>query len=355
VGIATWLLLSSAAWAQAPSGEHSSDAAASVPAPASPVLGRWIDLQNATLNVRYRFVDTSEGIVTANQLQHRETLRARVKFDSRGRYALHFGVFTGVRFTSGWDNTRWGISPAQKNLAFKALYLAAQPIPGIDVEAGGLYIVKGESTELTTYDDDGYVMGERITIRRPHDTYFDEIAVTSAYFTRDPSTISVARRFRHIDEPNYRHMLVRKALGKRLGVSADYTAVDRSRTWRQAIRVDTRETAVFDSVVVEAYQRTRQQRARGFAVTTIKTLSAHVAINAGYASIDAYYGGLNADRFNIGNRAFAMATYTFSPQFLASAFVTTAVGRNERLPQRTLTNIVFTYNALPALRRTGLF
>jgi hypothetical protein len=150
-GVTAWLLLSSVAWAQPPS-----------PPPSPPALGRWIDLQNATLNLRYRFVDTSDGVVTTNQLQHRETLRARVKFDSRGRYALHLGVFTGVRFTSGWDNTGWGINPAQKNLAFKASYLSAQPLAGVDVEAGGLYIVKGESTEVTTYDDDGYVMGERL-------------------------------------------------------------------------------------------------------------------------------------------------------------------------------------------------
>src|SRR6266852_8601776 len=112
---------------------------------------RWFELQNATLNIRYRFVDTSAGTITTNQVQYKATLRGRVKFDKPGRYSLNFGVFTGTRFTSSWDNTGWGINDAQKNLAFKTLYFAAKPIAGIECQVGGLYIVKGESTEFTTY------------------------------------------------------------------------------------------------------------------------------------------------------------------------------------------------------------
>src|SRR5688500_7812089 len=69
--------------------------------PAPPALARWFELQNATLNVRYRVIDTSAGIVTTNQVQHRETLRGRVKFDKSAKYTWNFGVFTGTRFTSG--------------------------------------------------------------------------------------------------------------------------------------------------------------------------------------------------------------------------------------------------------------
>ena len=50
-----------------------------------------------------------------------------------------------------------------------------------------------------------------------------------------------------------------------------------------------------------------------------------------------------------------MATYVFSPRFTGSAFLTRAVGNEIALPQRTLLNLIFTYNALPDLRRTGVF
>ena len=35
---------------------------------------RWLDLQNATLSLRFRYVDNSADVTTTRQLQHRETL-----------------------------------------------------------------------------------------------------------------------------------------------------------------------------------------------------------------------------------------------------------------------------------------
>jgi hypothetical protein len=328
---------------------------ANTPSAAS-FVRRWLDLQNATVNLRFRYVDNSAGRVTTRQLQHRETLRGRLKFDPHGRYALNFGLFTGVRFTSGWDNTPWGLADAQRNLAFKALYGSAQPISGVEIQVGGLYIIKGESTELTTYDEDGYIMGERITVRRPKQFFFDQISVTSAYFVggTDDVNIPVSKRFPHIDEPNYQHYLVDKKIGTRAAVSADYTLESHRRTWRQAARMNVRELRLVDSVIFENYQRTNIDRAQGFAVTAEKALTRTLTLQGGYANIDPRYGPLNADRFNIGKRAFTTAIFNSGP-ITASFFVTTAVGDNGVLPQKTLSNTVVTYNFLPALKRTGLF
>ena len=71
--------------------------------------------------------------------------------------------------------------------------------------------------------------------------------------------------------------------------------------------------------------------------------------------IDPLYGGLNSDRFNIGKRVFITTTVSISPGLTASYYITTAVGHNVDLPLRTMSNLVFAYNALPDLRRTGLF
>lgn len=94
------------------------------------------------------------------------------------------------------------------------------------------------------------------------------------------------------------------------------------------------EFRVIDTVVLETDERTNRTADHGFALTLEKALHRKLRVNRGYASIDPRYGILNADRFQIGNRAF---------------------GNDILLPQRTLSNIVFTYNALPALKRTGLF
>jgi hypothetical protein len=186
--------------------------------------------------------------------------------------------------------------------------------------------------------------------------FFDELSATVGYFSFDPAEIGVSKRVTYLnDRPNYGHFLVGKHVGARAGLSADFTSVGGARTWRAAATVTTRELHVADSILVEGYKRTNRNPDYGFAVSVDKALSRRVGLNWGYARIDPFYGGLNADRFNIGKRAFFMTTFTLSSRFNASAFVTTAVGDNVTLPQRTLLNFVFTYNALPDLRRTGLF
>jgi len=42
---------------------------------------RWFDLQTATLNTRYRYVESSALVISANQMQHKESFRGRLKFD----------------------------------------------------------------------------------------------------------------------------------------------------------------------------------------------------------------------------------------------------------------------------------
>lgn len=334
---------------------HAQTAPPPQPKPA-PLLARWLDVQNATLNTRYRFADNSAGTVTTNQVQHRESLRARFKFDAPGKYALNIGVFSGSRFTSSWNNTGIGRGDWQKTLGVRALFFAAQPIAGVEAQYGSLFIVKGESTEITTYDEDGYVIGQRISLRRPRELFFDEISATVAYFTGDPAEFGVSKRIKYLDErPNYGHFLVEKRAGARAGLSADFTSVGGAHTWRAAANVNTGELRVVDSVLFENYKRTNRNPAYGFALTANKAVTRKLGVNGGYARIDPFYGGLNSDRFNIGTRLFVGAAYALSTRFAASAFFTRAVGNDGPLPQRTLLNLILSYNALPDLRRTGLF
>ncbi len=319
-------------------------------------LARWVDVQNATLTVRYRVIDNSAGIVTTNQVQHREGLRVRFKFDPDGRYALNLGAFSGSRFTSSWNNTGIGRGSWEDPLAFRALYASAEPVAGVEGHYGSMYILKGESTEITTYDDDGYVIGQRVTVRRPRDLFFDELSATVGYLTAVTTEIGFSKRTKYLnDRPNYGHYLLGKKIGARGGISADFTSVDGARTWRGATNTNTRALHVIDSILFEGYKRTNHNPDWGFAVSLNKALDRRTGLTWGYARIDPNYGGLNADRFNIGKRVFATVSYTFSPRFSASWFVTTAVGNNVPLPQRTLSNLVFTYNSLPDLRRTGWF
>src|SRR5437773_2343752 len=62
---------------------------------ATPTFGRWIDLQTATLALRYAYNETSSGIRTFNRLQHSEIFKARFKFDNDGKYSLNAGLSSG--------------------------------------------------------------------------------------------------------------------------------------------------------------------------------------------------------------------------------------------------------------------
>lgn len=172
--------------------------------PPEPPLRRWLDVQAFSLDTRYRLTADNEDVLATNQLQYKESLRARLNLDAGKRYTVSVGYFTGNSFGSAWDN--WGVG---NNTAFdrtnnyvKQLYASAIAVPGLVFQYGGLYLTRGESDELLTYDSDGYLVGERMSVRRPKELFVDEITVTrGAIGPRD--TPSLMRRWGLLKEPNY--------------------------------------------------------------------------------------------------------------------------------------------------------
>lgn len=94
--------------------------------------------------------------------------------------------------------------------------------------------MRGESSEITSYDNDGYLMGQRLTLS-PH-RVVDELIVTAGYLGdfRDPS---VTRRLHRLSE-NYGQVLVKKKLTDRLTASADFTEEEGERTRHGAFQGD---------------------------------------------------------------------------------------------------------------------
>jgi hypothetical protein len=325
-------------------------AAAQEPAaPPPPPLRRWFEIDFAQIAARYRVIETSDGRVTNNHVQHRQQFRARVKADARGRYALHTGVFTGTSFISSWNNTGLGTGDPVTNLRLKQLFASAMPIEGVQGQVGGLYVIRGESTEITTYDEDAFIVGERVQVTRPADLWLDEIAFTNAELSHVGQP-SITHRWHGFSHPNYRHLLVRKRVG-RVAASADVTSLEGSRTLRAAAAA----TFPAGTLRVEGYRRMRALPAGGFAVTLERPVTTWLRAAGGYASVDLGYGGLNADRFDRGRRVFATTTVTFTPWLNVGLFATRAFASDVVLSNRTRFDAVLTYNLLHSLRRTGIF
>ena len=321
----------------------------------------WFEPQTITMSARYRFVQTNGDQTTADQLQFKDAFRARFNLDRDRRVSIHVGAFSGSSFTSSWDATGIGSGQASADTYVKQLFASVAPMHGLELQFGGLYINHGESTEITSYDDDGYVMGERVTLRRPAQAYFDEISLTRAALG-SPSMPGVFRRLHLLDRQNYWQAAVVKHVGSAISASADVTDVAGVATARAAVAVHFRKSAPLSTVRFEQYRRFANRSAEpvpvegsryatGFAVVGERPITSHVRLQAGYADIDAAYGGLNADRIQRGKRVFAIAAIPIAGPLSAQLFATQAFTRSYSITNRTRFDAVITYDLLAAFQK----
>lgn len=318
------------------------------PAPAP--VHRWYEAQAISLDARYRLIESSAGVRSANHLQHKQTFKGALRFDAQGRYTLQANAGTGSSFTGSWENAGPGTGEADARFGVRHLYVSAVPVHGLEAQVGGLGLVRGEGTEITTYDNDGYVMGERVSVKRPDVLYLDEVSISAGYLG-DVNTPSVFARADRLDEHNYTQALVGKTLGRRAAASVDWTKAAGVTTWRQAIRIGTKESRAVDAIRLELYQRTSGEHAGGFAVTAERALPGKVALGVGYASIDRDYGGLNGDRFNRGTRLFVDAKMPLVRDLSLNVFYTAAVRNDYPIGNAHRFDVVVGYNVLKALQR----
>ncbi|MEW5979418.1 MAG: hypothetical protein AB1898_26785 [Acidobacteriota bacterium] len=317
-------------------------------------LSRWLRVESAILSSRYRYSENSEGIATGNGAQHREAFKGNFNFDSSGRYQVVAGVFAGNGITRGWSNTGWGSGSGQTNVFLKQLYFSGRPVSGLHLEYGGLYVLHGESTEITSYDYHVYLVGQRISLQRPTRFFLDEISITYAYLG-DFDQPNLLKRFDRLKKSNYHQYLVSKKLGRQMVVSADYTSAAGSKIFRQAFKTRLPARVPVDSLHFENYQRTGCRPGYGIGAYLEKLLLKRLKIGGGYASIDRNYGSLNSDHFSIGKRLYATANLGISPGFGIAVFVTRSVANDHPLPVRTRLDLVLSYNLLGLVNRAGLF
>ncbi len=343
---------------------------------------RWIDLNEMDFSLRYRSVFDSNNAHQYDQAQQRSIVDGKLKFDRAGRYGVIFHASTGKYFNwafsdfmgggneRGFDREFARATPTQQvavdayetptqdalqiasggwSFYMRRLYLDIEPLTGIEGQYGSLDINRGAASEITTYDNDGYIDGGRITIKRPKKLFFDEASITYAYFG-DLYTPNFFARGERLAHSNYHQFLLRKQAGKRVNASFDYTWQDASNTIREAAEVNLPETRVVDAVRFEAYQRLNQisfrgvqdfvPGAKGYAVTGTKRRIYHrLDLEGGYAHIDEHQAvltqsesaatltmGVNGDSYGMGNRYFVRPTIKLTTCLAATGFYTHEIG-----------------------------
>jgi hypothetical protein len=367
------------------------------PANEKPLTSRWLDLETLSNSERYRNAYAVGGVRDFDNAQQRSLIVGKIMLDSEGRYEIGFRASSGRYFNWAYSSytgasvishvsepdflpsfltvpEQFALYQAEladpAGLAFltsslnskggqfymRELYLSATPVKQVTVEFGSFGFERGLSTEITTFDEDGYLSGERIRFRDSRHLFFDEVGFTNAFFG-DLGTPNLFDRGSSLKKFNYRQVFAKKQLNTRVGFSGEYTWQTGIDTLREAVVVRAKESRIVDSVRFEAYERLNAaifpgvaqspigpiaplslQGASGFAVAAEKKLG-KLSGDIGYASIDKNYSAysqyrllavagfpLNGDAYGQGNRPFVHASYKISPGVTAFGFYTHEVG-----------------------------
>ena len=335
-------------------------------------VDRWLALDSFTYSARYRSVFDTNGAHSFDQGQQRLIAHGEFKFDPQGRYGVGFHLSSGryfnwayADFIGGGQHTFMNNVEAKSpflkglfeavpapagfynsggaQLYFRQVFLTAEPVRGIEAQFGGFAINHGVNSEATSYDDDGYMTGERFTVRRPKQLWVSEVSYTRG-FLGDYYTPNFFARGQSLAKSNYWQILGQKDFGKRMSISADYTATTPDsgvpsdfplvKTTREGISADVHETRVFDKVHFEAYQRINGGSflyygspvgftdGKGYALTVTKDFKKRISVDAGIALIDADYYinvglnvraallglAVNGDQYGLGERYFVRPT-----------------------------------------------
>jgi len=362
--------------------------AATAPAPSHALTERWLNLTTFTHSERYRNQYSNVGYHYFEDGQERSVLAGKIKFDSGGKYAIGFRASTGRTFNWSYsDFAGEGFAARLKNpndgneildpsqdpaiaaaaaadpvgvaeiqgiqstgwqFYLRELYLSASPINHVTLEVGSFGLERGLSTEITTFDDDGYIAGERVRINDPKHLFVDELSATSAYFG-DFYTPNLFQRGSSFTKSNYRQVAARKQLTPRIGISAEYNWISltvKTNTVREAIVVDTKESRIVDKVRLEVYERLNRvnlqgddnRPRQGFALVGQKAIG-KLSGDFGVASIDRDYGlyggssfaqevgfSFNGDNYNVGIRILSHLNFKITPAITAFGFYTRITG-----------------------------
>ena len=331
---------------------------------------RWIDFQSGTIEIRYRHIESSAGETTANQIQHKQAFKGALKLDAAGHYTLQSSLGTGNSFTGSWDATGAGTGQPAWDFRVRRLFVQAVPTSGFELSAGSFDALRGEGSEITTLDNDAYLEGYRVSIKRPSRLHVDEVAVTLAYLG-DLNEPNVFTRLDRMSDHNYSQILVAKrwtlAAGGAAGVtgnglrrdeiaiSCDWTALEGVDTLRQAVRLASHALAVVDGVRFEHYWRISGDKAYGFAMVVDKALTRRLTAAGGFSHTDRNFPPLNGDRYGRGKRLLAETRLALRPDLTLGVFYTNGLANDFPVAGNRRVDVVLAYNVLKALQQAHLW
>ena len=110
-----------------------------------------------------------------------------------------------------WPLSTTSILAGGRQFFVRELNVSATLVQWLAMEVGSFAIEKGYSSEITSFDDDGYISGERLSLRDQKQFWFDQVTLTSAYFG-DFDKPNLFARTDGFAKSNYRQLAAKKAV-----------------------------------------------------------------------------------------------------------------------------------------------
>ncbi len=196
-----------------------------------------------------------------------------------------------------------------------------------------------------------------MTIRRPSELFLDEISVTRGLL--GPTDVpNLFARWNGLTEPNYVQVLAAKRFSPMMAASVDYSTVSAADTVHAAVAFRF-PTAPLAALRYEQYYRVTPNPAAGFAVTAEIPPVQRVRFSGGYTTIDERYDAntrrakLNSERMQRGRRFFVTANIPVKGPLSTVLFFTRALAATYELTNRSRVDVMFQYDFLNVLKRTG--
>ena len=315
------------------------------------------------------------------EMQHKEKFEGWVNLDPAGIFSLHTSISSGYYFTRSYAETGWGSPWYQErgaNLFMRQLYMQVEAVKGLQVQYGSLGIEHGTISENISYDEDGYIAGERIMLKRPKDFYFDEVAITYAYIG-DYTKPNMFSRLDRFAQSNYHQFLVAKTVAHRVKTSLDLTHHGWSETVRLGAIADIHEIKALDSIRFGYYDRYHSNHGTGFEISAERHILKNLKVSGGYVDIDLNYkaletpydklvfrtasatlgpapgGPVMADRFGLGHQPWGMVAYKINPVMSVSFFARGLIFNDSKLVNTYRSDILaLDFNLLPLTHRMGI-
>ena len=288
------------------------------------------DVPVADFSARYRYIDTTAGAVTADDLQYRFTIRPMLNFEKTGTY-LGSRVESGSSIGSSWTDTGVGRNPGQWTINAKTFYIGQHIGSKADVEVGAMDFEYGAATEASYADFDSYTEGYRLRLHGLPGRATPSKVVLHIGYVGDFNKVNAFGRMHRLGEVNYVQLLAEKELTKRATASVQFNRLRGLNLVLAAAKLTFPDSWVINDARVETVVRTNDNATAGWVLTVTKTKNLLGRFNPGlcYSHIPTgvFLVGnqqalLNGDIYGLGKRLGWTTKYQVTKQFDISTLIT---------------------------------